>query len=93
MSKAMDDYKARVFDLGCAICRRMYGVNTPPHLHHQRTGTGAGRRASDLDVCPLCPEHHTGNTGIHGLGRKAFERRYGVTELELIEETKRMATL
>ena len=42
-------------------------------------------------MVPLCPEHHQGNTGIHGMGRKAFERYYGVTELELVEQTKREA--
>lgn len=81
----------RVADLGCAVFRRLYGVVSPSHLHHPRTGTGAGRKASDLDVVPLCPEHHQGTTGLHGMGRKAFEREYGVTELELVEETKRLA--
>jgi hypothetical protein len=38
-------------------------------------------------VIGLCPEHHRGNTGIHGMGRKAFEREYGVTEEELLEIT------
>ena len=83
-------FLARVADLGCAICRLLgYGI-TPAEIHHQRTGTGAGKRASDFDVIPLCPEHHRGNTGIHGLGRKAFERRYGITEIELVAETKRL---
>jgi hypothetical protein len=38
----------------------------------------------------LCPEHYRGNTGLHGMGRKAFERAYGVTELELLAETRAM---
>jgi len=42
-----------------------------------------GVRNSHYNVLPLCPEHHRGNTGYHGLGRKAFERAYGVTEKEL----------
>jgi len=33
----------------------------------------------------LCPEHHRGNTGIHGLGRKAFERKYQITEEGLLQ--------
>ena len=45
-----------------------------------------GVRNSHDNVIPLCPEHHRGNTGYHGLGRKAFERRYGVTEAELQDE-------
>jgi hypothetical protein len=35
----------------------------------------------------LCTEHHRGNTGVHGMGRKSFERKYGVTEEELLEYT------
>ena len=27
---------------------------------------------------------------MHGMGRKAFERAYGVTELELLAETRAM---
>lgn len=49
-----------------------------------------GKRAAHTSGIPLCYEHHRGNTGIHGLGRKAFEREYGITELELIEKTKQL---
>ena len=41
-------------------------------------------KRSNADVIPLCPEHHTGKTGVHGLGRKAFELTYGLTEDELL---------
>jgi len=73
----------RVAELPCAVCG-IHGVQ----VHHIRTGVGMGRRASDFETIPLCPEHHQGNTGIHGMGRKAFERKYGVTELELLESTR-----
>jgi hypothetical protein len=33
----------------------------------------------------LCIEHHRGNTGIHGLGTKAFEKQYEVTQQELLD--------
>ena len=36
---------------------------------------------------PLCPEHHTGKTGLHGLGTRAFERTYGLSELDLLALT------
>lgn len=91
MSKALEAYKSRVFELGCVVCRMKGWGATPPHLHHPRTGTGAGRRAHDSEVIPLCPEHHQGNTGLHGMGRKAFERHYGVTELELVARTQQEA--
>jgi len=86
--RQMQDYKRRVFELGCVICRILGLGRTPPHLHHPRTGVGAARRAPDDDVIPLCPEHHQGTTGLHGMGRKAFERLYGVTELDLVARTK-----
>lgn len=80
-------HMGRVAELGCAICRMLgYGAS-PAEVHHQRTGTGAGRRGKGL--VPLCPEHHRGNTGLHGMGRKAFEREYGVTEIELVERTEK----
>ena len=86
-------YMGLVASLGCAICRRLGLGATPAEVHHMRTGVGAGRRASDKDTIPLCPFHHRGSGGIHGMGRKAFEREYGVTELELVEETQRRLSL
>lgn len=73
----------RVADLGCILCKRLGYEGTPPEIHHIRR---AGRR-SDAPVIGLCPEHHRGNTGIHGMGRKAFERHYETTEEELLAWT------
>jgi len=80
-------HKDRVFRLGCCICRLLGHEPTPPHLHHVREGQGMSQRASDMLVIPLCPEHHQGATGIHGLGTREFERRYKTTELDLLAET------
>jgi hypothetical protein len=41
-------------------------------------------------VIGLCPQHHRGDAGVHGLGRKAFEKRYGLTEEELLEQTNNL---
>jgi hypothetical protein len=42
-------------------------------------------------VIPLCPYHHRGaNTSIHGMGRKRFEREYGITEELLLEQTEKL---
>jgi hypothetical protein len=84
-------YLSQVFELGCAICRRLGYGETPPHLHHMRSGVGKGQRATNYEVIPLCPFHHTGNGGIHGMGLRAFEREYGVTEVELVQETQLLA--
>ena len=83
MTKAQKAHYSRVAALGCILCRRLGYEGTPPELHHIRR---AGRRA-DAPVIPLCPPHHRGNIGIHGMGRKAFERHYEVTEEELLAWT------
>ena len=78
---------SRVAALGCVLCRNLgYGA-TPAHVHHIREGQGAAQRAHDCLTIPLCPEHHTGNDGIHGLGRRGFEARYKTTELDLLAQT------
>ena len=74
--------------LGCALCRRLGHGESPAEVHHPRTGTGAGRRAAHGDAIPLCVQHHRGSEGIHGMGRKAFERHFGVTETELTAQTR-----
>ena len=44
-------------------------------------------KRDNAPVIGLCPEHHRGNTGVHGLGRKSFAVKYGVTEEDLLELT------
>jgi hypothetical protein len=46
-----------------------------------------GQRASDYLAIPLCPEHHQGQDGIHGLGTREFERRYKLSEPVLLALT------
>jgi hypothetical protein len=83
-TKAEKLHYAKVANIGCSLCRYLGYGESPPELHHIRR---AGKR-SNAPVIPLCPEHHRGNTGIHGMGRKAFEREYKVTEEELLEQTE-----
>jgi hypothetical protein len=61
---------------------------TPAEIHHPRRGTGLGQRASHYDAVPLCPEHHRGNTGIHGLGTKGFPKKWGFNESDLLDDVK-----
>jgi hypothetical protein len=35
-------------------------------------------KRSEAPILPLCPEHHRGATGVHGLGAKGFERYHEV---------------
>lgn len=76
-------YMSAQAEAGCILCRYLGYGDTPAEIHHLRDGMGAGQRNSNLLTIPLCPEHHRGDTGYHGLGRRAFEREYGVTELDL----------
>jgi hypothetical protein len=85
-TKAEKLHYAKVANLGCSLCRYLGYGESPPELHHIRR---AGKR-SNAPVIPLCPEHHRGNTGIHGMGRKAFEREYKVTEEQLLELTEKL---
>lgn len=80
-----------VADLGCILCWIVHGVRSPATVHHMRTGAGMGRRGER--VIPLCPEHHQGDTGVHGLGRREFERVYGLTESELADLTEVLLAL
>jgi hypothetical protein len=73
--------------LGCILCSEVLGIEgSPAELHHVRR-YGAKRSASP--VLPLCPEHHRGNTGVHGLGAKGFEAKWGVTFEKLLESVSK----
>jgi hypothetical protein len=77
----------QIAELGCIICATHFGVEgTPAELHHCRR-YGSVRSASE--VLPLCPEHHRGNSGVHGLGVKGFERKYQTSYPELLEQVSK----
>lgn len=80
----------RVARLGCVLCHHLGYGPTPAEVHHIRTEQGVSMRASDMLTVPLCPEHHRGGSGVHGLGVKAFERTYKVSELDLLAMTIEM---
>lgn len=50
-----------------------------------RGGRGWGK-GDYTTLIPLCTEHHRGNTGVHGLGTKAFPKHYGFTEEDLLND-------
>lgn len=80
-------YKSRVASIGCILCRHLHLGETPAQLHHPREGQGGAERASDWLVIPLCYEHHQGQSGFHGLGTRAFEARYKLSEMDLLAMT------
>lgn len=96
MSAAGERYMKLVRRLSCAICVRLGHMEECSHTspvsesHHPRTGAGGARKSADEDTVPLCVPHHRGSDdALHAMGRKAWERKFGVTELELIPETRR----
>lgn len=83
-SKDERKHFARVADLGCILCKHLGYGETPCEIHHIRR---YGGKRDNAPVIGLCPEHHRGNTGVHGLGAKQFEKTYAITQLELLEAT------
>ncbi len=71
---------ARIAEWGCILCRHKEMYDTPAEIHHIRNG---GKRENS-PVIPLCPEHHRGKTGVHGLGSRGFLRVHGISEETLL---------
>lgn len=49
------------------------------HAHHL-TGLGygaMGAKPPDHQTIPLCPDHHTGDNGIHQMGVRLWELYFG----------------
>ena len=74
----------KVAALGCCLCNYLHGEHDPGlvELHHLRAG-GWGR-GDYKTVMGLCYEHHRGNTGVHGLGTKQFEKYYKISQNDLL---------
>ncbi len=87
MKSAEKEYLNRVASLGCILCRELGYGETPATIHHPREGQGMSQRASNWLAIPLCPEHHQGATGLHGLGTRGFYARYRLDELDLLAMT------
>ena len=85
-------YKSALAEMACLICERIYGQHSggDVQLHHLRTG-GWGKSGYKT-LIPLCFNHHTGPEGIHSLGTRAWERRFDVSQKDLLTEVQdRMA--
>ena len=82
-TREQKEHYSKLADFGCVLCYYLgYGEGTPAEIHHIRR---AGKR-DNAPVIPLCPPHHRGTQfGVHGLGRKAFEKLHGTSEEQLLE--------
>jgi hypothetical protein len=84
-TKAQKEWMDRVRSLGCRVCRNLGLGETPASTHHCLTGAGGSR--DHWKVLPLCHFHHQGEQGIHTLGRKVWQAKYG-TEEQLMQQVR-----
>lgn len=87
MTKDEKRHKARLAEMACLICERIYGQHQGGNveLHHLRSG-GWGK-GDYRTLIPLCFNHHRGAEGIHTLGTKAWERTFDVSQNDLLAMT------
>ncbi|HAX23072.1 MAG TPA: hypothetical protein DCY64_22650 [Hydrogenophaga sp.] len=90
MTRAEMIHKGKLAELGCLACLRIHGPHAPGpvELHHYRGG-GWGR-GDFRTLVPLCPDHHRGPLGIHGLGTKGFDKHYPFTQRDLLDDALRL---
>lgn len=67
-----------ISNLGCAVCGYPLA-----EIHHCFTG-GGGRKNHDHTI-GLCYNHHRGKEGIHTIGRKTWQAKYG-SEQDLLDK-------
>lgn len=83
------DHMERVAGMPCVICWKKLGRKTfGVHVHH----AGDATKRNDWAVVPLCPEHHQGATGVHGLHRRAFSTMWKADDLDLLAWTNEALT-
>lgn len=76
---SLSDYADALREAGCLVCGQA------PQLHHVTGGSIKDRgllksknsKNSDWLQIPLCINHHTGKDGIHSIGVRTWEERYG----------------
>ena len=77
----------RLSRLGCILCKQL-GVreteDSPVEMHHIRR---FGGKRCLAPILPLCSIHHRlGNSSVHALGHKGFEKYWGFSEMDLLEK-------
>ena len=87
MKQSEKYHYARVARLGCILCRHLGYGESECEIHHIRR---FGGKRANAPVIGLCVEHHRGNTGVHGLGAKGFEKHYQIGQEDLLEMTEKL---
>lgn len=78
---SIDKYQNRVRMLDCVVCKHLGNKSAVPSLHHVESVRDG---LSEYAVVPLCYDHHQGPNGVHGLGRRGFQARYKLTDVDLL---------
>lgn len=79
-TKAEKRYMDRVASLPCVVCGE-HGVQ----VHHVREGQGMAQRSQNWLTVALCPDCHTGSSGIHGNRNRM--RLQKLDEIDLLAKT------
>lgn len=82
MNKAKRAHYDALSSFGCILCYHLGNEGTPAEIHHVRR---YGQPRNEAPVIPLCPYHHRGSKGVHGLGKKGFAKYYNINEDQLID--------
>ena len=75
-------------EVGCVVCRMR-----PASIHHCMGGSiadagitkAASKKNSDWLVLPLCYDHHQGRNGLHQIGVRTWEKRFGLQVTFVVE--------
>ena len=90
-TKAEKDIYARLARYGCILCKQQEVRNledSPTEMHHIRR---FGGKRENAPVIPLCAYHHRlGNSSVHLLGNKGFEKYWGMSQYDLLEKVERL---
>lgn len=69
----------------CVLCEALGQTTYGVQVHHIRSGQGMGQRSPHWLAIPLCPDCHTGPTGLHG--DRSLMRIAKAEELDLLAMT------
>jgi len=78
-------YLKFVRSLDCCVCE--YPQTSPHHLIGKKGYGGKGTKAPDYLTFPLYSYYHTGGEGIHQIGAKEWEKKYG-SQWDFIVQTQ-----
>ena len=90
MRKTDPSTLSKIAELGCCVCRKIGYPGTPAELHIFSIKQSMNSTKRVQVVLPICAPHHRADTGIHGLGKRNFEKTYGFTIAELLEDTNNL---